>query len=118
MKKSMIPAVVTLVLALVIVIGEATFLSPCVHDDGTFGSCHWAGRALLGTGCVLAAQALLSVSRVRALARGRYNVAYDDIRFAAPACLRHRIALNFEAVASGKDTEGLLADILAEVPER
>ncbi len=65
-----------------------------------------------------AAQALLSVSRVRALARGRYNVAYDDIRFAAPACLRHRIALNFEAVASGKDTEGLLADILAEVPER
>lgn len=65
-----------------------------------------------------AAQALLSVSRVRALARGRYNVAYDDIRFAAPACLRHRIALNFEAVAAGKDTEGLLADILAEVPER
>ena len=65
-----------------------------------------------------AAQALLSVSRVRALARGRFNVAYDDIRFAAPACLRHRLALNFEAVTAGKDMEALLAEILAAVPEK
>ena len=65
-----------------------------------------------------AAQALLSASRVRALAKGRYNVAYEDIRFAAPACLRHRAALNFEAVTAGKDMESVLADILAAVPEK
>ena len=65
-----------------------------------------------------AAQAILATARVRALNQGRYNAAFEDIRYVAPACLRHRIALNFEAVASGKDTEGLLADILAEVPER
>ena len=37
MKKSMSPAMVILSLALVIVIGELTFLSPCVHEDGSFG---------------------------------------------------------------------------------
>ena len=31
-----------------------------------------------------AAQAILSTARVRALEQGRYNVAYDDIRFVAP----------------------------------
>ena len=65
-----------------------------------------------------AAQALLSASRVRALARGRYNVSYDDIRFTAPACLRHRAALNFEAVTARKDMESVLADILEAVAEK
>ena len=65
-----------------------------------------------------AAQALLSASRVRALARGRFNVSYDDIRFTAPACLRHRAALNFEAVTAGKDMETVLAEILAAVAEK
>ncbi len=78
MKKSMIPAVVTLVLALVIVIGEATFLAPCVHEDGSFGACHWAGRALLGTGCVLAAQALLSLW----VKRARFGVFLGEL----PVC--------------------------------
>ena len=55
---------------------------------------------------------------MRALAAGRYNVAFEDIRFAAPACLRHRLALNFEAVTAGKDVEGVLADILQAVQER
>jgi len=52
MKKQMIPAAVTLLLSLLAVIGCQTFLSPCVHEDGAFGACHWAGRALLGIGCV------------------------------------------------------------------
>ena len=65
-----------------------------------------------------AAQALLSAARVRALAKGRYNVAYEDIRFTAPACLRHRAALNFEAVTAGKDMESVLQDILAVVAEK
>jgi MoxR-like ATPase len=65
-----------------------------------------------------AAQALLLVSRVRALAKGRFNVAFEDIRFAAPACLRHRIALNFEAVSAGKDTETVVEEIIASVSEK
>ena len=40
------------------------------------------------------------------------------IRFAAPACLRHRAALNFEAVTAGKDMETVLAEIMAAVAEK
>ena len=66
MKKSVIPALVILVLSLVIVFGEASFLSPCVHEDGAFGPCHWAGRALWGLSCVLGVQAVLSLCVKRA----------------------------------------------------
>lgn len=62
MKKQIIPAVILLVLSLVIVIGSQTFLSPCVHEDGSFGPCHWAGQTLLGLGCVLGMLAALALS--------------------------------------------------------
>ena len=66
MKKQTIPAVVLLAASLVIAIGSRTFLSPCVHDDGAFGPCHWAGQALLGMGCALAVVAVLSLLSRRA----------------------------------------------------
>ena len=59
MKKTIFPILI-FVLALVVAIGSQTFLSPCVHEDGSFGSCHWAGRAMLGVGLLLAVLALLS----------------------------------------------------------
>ena len=61
-----------------------------------------------------AAQAILSTARVRALEQGRFNVAYDDIRFVAPACLRHRLALNFAAVTEGRDMESIVAQLVNE----
>ena len=60
-KKLSIPACVVLALALLIAIGSQTFLGPCVHDDGSFGACHWAGRMLMGVGALLAAQSLLAL---------------------------------------------------------
>ena len=66
MKKSAIPALVILILSLVIVIGGLTFLSPCVHEDGAYGACHWAGQALLGLGCVLGVLAVLALCVKRA----------------------------------------------------
>ena len=59
-----------------------------------------------------AAQAILSTARVRALEQGRYNVAYEDIRYVAPACLRHRLALNFAAVTEGKDMESIVSELV------
>ena len=59
MKKQIIPAVILLVIAAVIAIGSQTFLSPCIHEDGSFGACHWAGQAALGLGCVLMVQAVI-----------------------------------------------------------
>ena len=61
-----------------------------------------------------AAQAILSTARVRALEQGRFNVAYDDIRFVAPACLRHRLALNFAAVTEGREMESIVAQLVNE----
>ncbi len=59
-----------------------------------------------------AAQAVLSTARVRALEQGRYNVSYEDIRYVAPACLRHRLALNFAAVTEGKDMESIVSELV------
>ena len=60
-----------------------------------------------------AAQAILSTARVRALNQGRYNVAFEDIKYVAPACLRHRLALNFAAVTEGKNMEDILQELIA-----
>ncbi len=59
-----------------------------------------------------AAQAILSTARVRALEQGRYNVSYEDIRFVAPACLRHRLALNYAAVTEGRNMESIVAELV------
>ena len=66
MKKTILPGCIILVLSIVIAVGSFTFLSPCVHEDGTAGSCWWAGRSLLGLGCLLAALSVLTVFSARA----------------------------------------------------
>lgn len=53
MKKQTIPAIILLILSLIIIIGSQSFLAPCVHEDGSFGSCHWAGQMMLGIGGVM-----------------------------------------------------------------
>ena len=65
-KKQLIPAAVLLILSVLIVIGSQSFLKPCVHEDGSFGPCHWAGQALLGLGCALGVMAALALAVRRA----------------------------------------------------
>ena len=65
-----------------------------------------------------AAQAILSTARVRALHQGRFNVAFEDVRFVAPACLRHRLALNFEALTDGVKIEDVIGQLLAQAGEK
>jgi len=64
-----------------------------------------------------AAQALILGGKVTALLAGRYNVALEDIRAVAPAALRHRVLLNFEAQAEGIDPDDVVAEVLKYVPE-
>jgi MoxR-like ATPase len=61
---------------------------------------------------------MIELARVRALNQGRYNVAYEDIRFVAPACLRHRLALNFDALADGVSVEQVIKTLVEEVEKR
>lgn len=61
------------------------------------------------------AQALVECGRVRALMRGRFHLAMDDVQHVAPAVLRHRIILNFDAHADGQTPETILTSIIKGV---
>jgi MoxR-like ATPase len=61
------------------------------------------------------AQALVECGRVFALMKGRLNLSIDDIREIAPAILRHRIILNFDAHADGQTPETILSRIIISV---
>jgi len=58
------------------------------------------------------AQALVECGRVLALMRGRFHLSADDVLAVAPAVLRHRIILNFDAHADGQTADGILEEIL------
>ncbi len=79
MKKQIVPAIVVLILSIVIIIGSQTFLSPCVHEDGSFGPCHGAGQMLLGLGCALGVLAALSLC----VERARFGVYLSSL----PVCV-------------------------------
>jgi MoxR-like ATPase len=61
------------------------------------------------------AQALVECGRVLALMRGRLHLAVEDIQRVAPAVLRHRIILNFDAHADGQTPETILSTIIKGV---
>ena len=54
-------AAAALLLSAVTAAGSVSFLGPCVHEDGSFGACHWAGQAMLGIGLLLAALSLTAL---------------------------------------------------------
>jgi MoxR-like ATPase len=59
--------------------------------------------------------ALIALARARALLEGRTFAVPDDVRAAAPAVLRHRIAFSYRALAEGKDPETVIAELIAGV---
>jgi len=61
------------------------------------------------------AQALVECGRVLALMRGRFHLSVEDVIQVAPAVLRHRIILNFDAHADGQTPETILQAILKGV---
>ncbi len=61
------------------------------------------------------AQALVECGRVLALMRGRFHLSVEDVIQVAPAVLRHRIILNFDAHADGQTPETILTAILKGV---
>jgi MoxR-like ATPase len=59
------------------------------------------------------AQALVECGRVLALMKGRLHLSTEDVEAVAPAVLRHRIILNFDAHAEGQTPETILTKIIA-----
>lgn len=60
------------------------------------------------------AQAIIRTARINALSKGRYNVAYEDIKDVAYDVLRHRVFLNFEALSDGVRVEDIIDELLKE----
>lgn len=63
------------------------------------------------------AQALLWGAKVTALLAGRYNVALEDVRAIAPAALRHRLILTYEAEAESVTADEIITAVLEGVSD-
>ena len=59
------------------------------------------------------AQALVECGRVHSFMQGRHHLSIDDIKKVAPAVLRHRVILNFDAHADGLTPENILVDVIS-----
>ena len=62
-----------------------------------------------------AAQSMLAMAKFFAVLDGRMNVSADDVRRAAYPCLRHRILLNFDAIADEATTDTLIKQLLDDL---
>ena len=63
-----------------------------------------------------ACQQMVLGGKVRAVLRGRFHVAMDDIEALAAPVLRHRILPTFNAEAEGIKVDEIIAKIVAETP--
>jgi MoxR-like ATPase len=61
-----------------------------------------------------ASQFLVLGAKARAASRGVAIPSYEDVREIAPAVLAHRLVLNFEAEADGRDTRDVIRELLEE----
>ena len=59
---------------------------------------------------------LITGAKARAILRGRFNVAIEDIKALALPVMRHRMGLNFAAQSEGVDTDAVINQLLETVP--
>ena len=96
------------------VLKYAMVLTAATHPDSECAS--EAAKKYIRVGASpRAGQALISAAKVKALIKGRFNVAYSDINELALPVLRHRIKLNFEAVAERISADEIIKMIVDEV---
>ena len=89
-------------------------LISATHPDGECAS-ETAKKYVRMGASPRAGQALISAAKVMALIKGRLNVAYADINELALPVLRHRIKLNFEAIAERISPDEIIRRIVQEV---
>jgi MoxR-like ATPase len=59
---------------------------------------------------------LIVGGKARAILRGRYHVAVEDVRALAPSVMRHRMGLNFAAHAEGVNADHIVKRLLDSIP--
>ena len=95
----------------------AMILTSATHPDSECAS--EAAKKYIRVGASpRAGQALISAAKVMALIKGRFNVAYNDIEELAYPVLRHRIKMNFEAIAERISPDEAIKQIIEEVDKK
>ena len=62
-----------------------------------------------------AALSLASAAKAYALMQNRVHASFEDVKYLAPAVLRHRLLLDYNAKVEGKTADSIIARILDEV---
>jgi MoxR-like ATPase len=84
---------------------------------GTAAAPDFINKWVTWGGSLRASQFLIFGGKARAILRGRYNVSCEDVRAVAPAVLRHRVLLNFQAEAEKVDSDQVIKRLLETIPE-
>jgi len=92
----------------------ANFIARLV--DATHPGRSQAARSVRYGASPRAALALAAGARARGLMHGRPNASFEDVKAVAPAVLRHRLVLDYQAKIDGLDTTAVVAALLDEVP--
>lgn len=74
----------------------------------------WVGETLVWGPGPRAAQALMLLTRARAVLQGRFAPTLDDVAAMAAPVLRHRMALSFTARARGDSADAVIARLMGE----
>ena len=99
------------------VLRYAMILTAATHPDGECAA--EAAKKYIRVGASpRAGQALISAAKVKALIKGRFNVSYSDVEELAHLVLRHRIKMNFEAIAERVTPDQVITMILDEVAKK
>ena len=61
-----------------------------------------------------ASQYIVLASKARAVLDGRHSVSAEDIRAVAPAVLRHRLVVNYQAEAQSVNASALIERLLQD----
>lgn len=94
----------------------AMVLVSATHPDSDCST--EAAKNISGSAQAPRGQALISAAKVKALMKGRFNVSYGDLNELAFPVLRHRIKMNFEAVAERVSQDDAIRMIIDELNHR
>jgi MoxR-like ATPase len=84
--------------------------------DGTHPGQSNAAKSIKYGASPRAALSLASAAKARALMNERTHASFEDVKFVAPAVLRHRIVLDYNARVEGLTTNSVVHDLIEEIP--
>jgi MoxR-like ATPase len=84
--------------------------------DATHPGQSTAARGIRYGASPRAALGLASAAKARALMNERVNASFEDVKAVAPAVLRHRMVLDYNAKVEGHTTNDIIRSLIEEIP--